>query len=296
VIPATVIGGYLGAGKTTLINHALRHAAGLRLAVLVNEFGALAVDADLIEAREDNLISIAGGCICCAFGDNLAGALANLAARQPAPDHILIEASGVAIPGAILATLSLIAGIRPNGAVVLADCETVRRNAANRYLGDTILRQLADADLVVLTRTDLVDAATREAAAAWLAGVASRARILAAEHGALPPDVLLGPRDAGDRTDHRHHADAAFESAVFAVDAPVDARALAARLAEGDFGIIRAKGFVPDRERGTMLVQVVGKRSSVSPAAERESHALVCIGRAGDLKRQALARLIAGAG
>ena len=77
-IPVTVIGGYLGAGKTTLVNHLLRHADGRRLAVLVNEFGSIAIDEDLIEAEEDGLISIAGGCICCSFGNDLIGAINDL--------------------------------------------------------------------------------------------------------------------------------------------------------------------------------------------------------------------------
>ena len=83
IIPVTVIGGYLGAGKTTLVNHLLRAADGLRLAVLVNEFGSLAIDEDLILARDDNLISLAGGCVCCSFGSDLMTALMDLQQMQP---------------------------------------------------------------------------------------------------------------------------------------------------------------------------------------------------------------------
>ncbi|MEC8387162.1 MAG: GTP-binding protein, partial [Pseudomonadota bacterium] len=86
-IPATVIGGYLGAGKTTLVNHLLRTANGLRLAVLVNEFGALPIDDDLIIAREDNLISLAGGCVCCSFGSDLMAALMDLSQLSPPPER-----------------------------------------------------------------------------------------------------------------------------------------------------------------------------------------------------------------
>ena len=77
-LPVTVIGGYLGAGKTTLINHLLRNANGLRLAVLVNEFGELSIDADLIEAEEDGLMSISGGCVCCAYGNDMIGVLEDI--------------------------------------------------------------------------------------------------------------------------------------------------------------------------------------------------------------------------
>ena len=90
-LPVTLIGGYLGAGKTTLVNALLRNAAGRRLAVLVNEFGALPIDGDLIEAEADNLISLAGGCVCCSFGSDLVAALGELRARVAAIDQVLIE-------------------------------------------------------------------------------------------------------------------------------------------------------------------------------------------------------------
>ena len=106
--PVILVSGYLGAGKTTLINNLLREPDGKRLAVLVNEFGELAIDEDLIEAKNDNLISISGGCICCSFGDDLSGALSDLAKILPTPDYILIESSGVALPTQIIANVGLL--------------------------------------------------------------------------------------------------------------------------------------------------------------------------------------------
>jgi G3E family GTPase len=93
-IPVTVIGGYLGAGKTTVVNHLLRHAAGRRIAILVNEFGDLPIDQDLIEAEGEDMIAISGGCICCSFGSDLTAALIKLSELTPTPDHVVIEASG----------------------------------------------------------------------------------------------------------------------------------------------------------------------------------------------------------
>jgi len=94
MLPVTIIGGYLGAGKTTLVNHLLRHADGTKIAVLVNEFGALPIDADLIEAQDDALISIAGGCVCCSYGNDLVQAMLDLAKLENRPDHLVIESSG----------------------------------------------------------------------------------------------------------------------------------------------------------------------------------------------------------
>lgn len=105
-LPVTIIGGYLGAGKTTLVNHLLRNANGARLAVLVNEFGELPIDEDLIEAQDDMMISIAGGCVCCSYGNDLTLAMLDMARMQPRPDHVILEASGVALPGAIAAAVS----------------------------------------------------------------------------------------------------------------------------------------------------------------------------------------------
>ena len=91
MLAVTVIGGYLGAGKTTLVNHLLRHANGAKLAVLVNEFGDLPIDADLIEGKSDNVISISGGCVCCSFGSDLIGALMDLPQVSSDIDHVLID-------------------------------------------------------------------------------------------------------------------------------------------------------------------------------------------------------------
>ena len=109
-LPVTVIGGYLGAGKTSLVNHLLRNADGVRLAVLVNEFGALPIDEDLIIAQDDDVISIAGGCVCCSYGSDMTAALLDMQALDPAPDHVLLEASGVALPGSIVGAISLLDG------------------------------------------------------------------------------------------------------------------------------------------------------------------------------------------
>jgi len=93
-LPVTIVGGYLGSGKTTLVNHLLRNANGVRIAVMVNDFGELPIDADLIEAQDGDVISLSGGCICCSYGDDLSLSLQKLRAQPTLPDHIVIEASG----------------------------------------------------------------------------------------------------------------------------------------------------------------------------------------------------------
>ena len=241
-VPLTVVGGYLGAGKTTLINGLLRGASGRRLAVLVNEFGALPIDEDLIIARSENLMSIAGGCICCAFGDSLTDALTGFAGMETRPDHILVEASGVAIPSSIAATASLVNGVELHGNVVLADAQTVRGRARDRFMGDTIRRQLAGADIVVLTRSELVDRDGMDAVTAWVASETGHDNVVTSTKRQVPVDVLLdlGPTTA--RASDVGHEDVFYDSLVLQPKTPLDARELARRLVDERLGVIRAEG------------------------------------------------------
>ncbi|MCB1339839.1 MAG: GTP-binding protein [Pseudooceanicola sp.] len=283
-LPVTVIGGYLGAGKTTLVNHLLRHAEGRRLAVLVNEFGALPIDADLIEAQGDDLIAIAGGCVCCSFGSDLTAALMQMCALDPAPDHVLIESSGVAIPGAIMATAALLDGIRCDGIVVLADGGSVRRAFDDPYIGDTIARQLAQADIVLLNKADLAAPDLAD----WLASKAPGAAVVPCERGRVPVEAVLGLGPQLVPQGHFHHADALFDSLVITPQG--DPATLARTLAEGGFGVVRAKGWMQGAQ-GMALIHTVGRQFSAEPAGADARAGVVCIGLKGQLDVEALRRL-----
>jgi G3E family GTPase len=267
-IPVVVIGGYLGAGKTTLINHLLRHAGGRRIAVLVNDFGEINVDADLIEGAEGGVLSLAGGCVCCAFGADLMGALDSLRDLDPRPDIVLIETSGVGLPGAVARSVGLASGLVAIGVAVVADAETLRARAADRYVGDTVLTQLRDADLLLLSKTDLAGEAETAAVRVWLAGVAPRAAVVTTDHGRAPPDLVLGPREAppaalaagqGEAATHAH-----FRTGVRRFAGPVDVAALAADLTAAGSDIVRAKGAVTDLDGRRKLLQVVGRRAAIT--------------------------------
>ncbi len=292
-LPVTVIGGYLGSGKTTLVNHLLRHNDGLRLAVLVNEFGDLPIDADLIQAEEDGLISISGGCVCCAFGSDLLGALEDLCAMDPGPDHVLIEASGVALPASIAATVGMIEGLRADAVVVLADVDQIQANAVHKYLSDTIERQLAQADILLLTKTDLATDAEVATVTDWLGHKAGTTRILPVRHGALPASALLGalPLPARHNGQSGGHGHTLFASTTLTPTAPVDAEALGRALA-CDATVTRAKGFV-DTGHGLALVHVVGARHSTEKVQGQHVIGLVCIGPKDGFDPDALHALVA---
>ncbi|MGC1440062.1 MAG: GTP-binding protein, partial [Burkholderiaceae bacterium] len=120
-LPVTIIGGYLGSGKTTLVNALLQQAqpdaanakAGLRVAVLVNDFGDIAIDASLIESADKNVMQLAGGCVCCTIGSDLVSTIVSLRETMTQIDHVLVETSGVALPGTVAATIRIATGIQP---------------------------------------------------------------------------------------------------------------------------------------------------------------------------------------
>ncbi|NKB55783.1 MAG: hypothetical protein GKS00_05550 [Alphaproteobacteria bacterium] len=282
-LPVTVIGGYLGAGKTTLINHLLRHADGLRLAVLVNDFGELPIDADLIESRNDNVISITGGCMCCAYGSDLMAALADLDRLEMPPDHLLIEASGVGLPDAIAQSVRLIPRYAIDGIAVLADAETVHKLGKDQYLQDTIERQLDAADVIILNKVDLASDEGLEKTRRWLSGRAPDSRIIEAVSANIPLSVLLGSGmehvfDEGQGEGHNHDH-ATHEAAVFTLDRPVEPEMLAKRLAAREVGLVRTKGFVQAPDGGFYTLQTVGRRWSVSeaPSSSALQGRIVCI-------------------
>ena len=280
-LPVTVIGGYLGSGKTTMVNHLLRHANGLRLAVLVNEFGELAIDEDLIEAEDDDIISIAGGCVCCSFGSDLTGALIEMAQLDPRPDHLLIESSGVAIPSAIVGSVSLLDGFRVDGIVILADAETVQANAQSKYMSDTVLRQLSDANIIVLNKTDLVTASDLKDTTNWLKQQNPNVGIVQAQQGAVPPQAVLDSFLEKPATSEGHHHTQNLEMTTLTPDTPVDVEALAQHLASDAHGLIRAKGFATSPSGQKMLIQVVGNRWEVSEAPDHRADGIVCLGYKG---------------
>jgi G3E family GTPase len=179
----TVVGGYLGAGKTTLINRLLAGAGDRRIAVVVNDFGAVGIDARLIRSRTADTIELTNGCLCCSRTDDLAAVMTALAAREPRPDHVVVEMSGVGQPSVVTAW-GWFPGFAPGATIVCADALSGRAWARDRWTGDVVLAQLRSADLVMVTKSDLAGEAATAAFETWLATAAPAAAIARAGPGA----------------------------------------------------------------------------------------------------------------
>lgn len=295
LVPVTVVAGYLGAGKTTMINELLAHDHGRRLAVLVNDFGAVNIDAALIADHDGQTISLKNGCVCCSIADELGDALDRVLALEPAPDQIVIEASGVADPANVAAYGQGWPGCRLDAVVVLADAETVQARSRDQFVGELVVRQLRRADIVIATKCDLVTEAGLAAAVDWLAETAPGAPILTRRAGRLEPELLLETAQPADRPPRQPPhagngpAEAAFDSAVVEVDGTLDRDRVEAALRDWPESVLRVKGVLrlDGPAGGLHVVHGIGRRWSIEPAPAGldSSHTgkLVVIGLPGTL-------------
>ncbi len=163
--PVTVIAGYLGAGKTTLINACLQTRGERKIAVLVNDFGEINIDAALIESQTETVLNLAGGCVCCSIGSDFMEALFELAALPNTFDHVLVESSGVALPLPIAQSIALSQSFEVAAIFVLGDQESISKHLQDTYVGDLVRQQLQQADCILLTKSDLMADGARSASA-----------------------------------------------------------------------------------------------------------------------------------
>lgn len=294
-IPVTTIGGYLGAGKTTLVNNLLSGEHGLRIAVVVNDFGAISIDEKLITSRDGEIISLANGCACCSIAGDLAEVLDRLARLAIRPDHILVEASGVANPSRV-AALAGSPGLETRKTIVVADAETVETHASDKFIGRLVRDQIALAGLIILNKIDLVDTLRLEATRSWMRAIAPDARLVETVQSVIPLDILfdtargtaVGPLPG----DFNETTDRPFESFCWSSPDRVDLDALREVVRRLPSTIVRAKGVIlaADQAAGTFVMQLVGRRWTIEPArsvsdAIRSEIVLISVGASLDERR-----------
>jgi G3E family GTPase len=278
-IPLTILGGYLGAGKTTIINRLLAGYHGKRLTVLVNDFGAINIDAGLIAEHNGDTISLANGCACCQLQDDALKQLQELAAQATPPDHILVEASGAGEPAKLAFLGYGITGLQLAGVYTAIDAETIAAKQNDKFTGRLVKRQIAQADFCLLTKADLTpdDGAAARALISQLTDAP-----LATPDDAVLADMLTGAPSALPlaAADAPLFADDLFDSFALTADAPLDVDKLEAVLTS--LPLLRAKGHC-----GTHRLQLVGDRYTLI-AADTRPAALVFIAAKGAIDWPAL--------
>jgi cobalamin biosynthesis protein CobW len=338
-VPCTVVTGFLGAGKTTLIRNILENAGGRRLAIIVNEFGDVGIDGEILKGcgvdacPEENVVELANGCICCTVADDFVPALDTILSRKPKVDHILIETSGLALPKPLVQAFqwpSVKGRVTVDGVIAVVDGAALADGrvasdldalAAQRTadasldhddpVEEVFEDQVACADLVILSKADLIDAAGAQRANAIVGEhLGPAVKVVPSTHGKVDPTVLLGLGLAveddidgrkthhDDELDHDHDE---FDSFVVEIPAISDPAVLAKRVetAAEQENVLRVKGFVEvDGKPMRLLLQAVGPRVNhyydrAWTAEDERRSRLVVIGLKG-IDRAAIEKILAG--
>jgi len=301
-VPCTVVTGFLGAGKTTLIRHLIANAKGKRLAIIVNEFGDVGIDGEILKGcgveacPEENIIELANGCLCCTVADDFVPALDQILAREPRVDHIIIETSGLALPKPLVTAFNwpaIRSRVTVDGVIAVVDGPAVAEGqfaddpealAAQKAadasvehdnpLEEVFEDQILCADLILLNKSDLVDAAGRARVKAEIAEHLPKAiKIVETAHGKVEPALIVGlgaaaesdlaarPSHHGEGEHDHDHDD--FDSVAVPLPAGLSPEELSARVAKAAEaeGVLRLKGFtaVPGKPM-RLVVQGVGRR------------------------------------
>ena len=315
-VPVTLLTGFLGSGKTTLLNRILNGKHGLRVGVLVNDFGAINIDAELVEGVEENTINLANGCVCCEIRDDLVKSIELLLSREDTIDYMILEASGVADPEGIVMTFlnqRYEQLLRLDSITCILDADGIFSHGDNEDLLGLKMRQIAFSDMVILNKVDLVGPEHIEVIKEWVDHHIKRIRFVEAVRCNVPLEILLAvgrfnPVNAvlqGDIkgiNDHGHHheqkaAKEVFDTWSYESAQPFSLEALRKMVQkELPASIYRCKGIVyaADTPEKRLTLQAVGRRTEIYELDEwgerTQRTQIVAIGESGGIDAHELNR------
>lgn len=271
-LPLTVIAGYLGAGKTTLINRLLAEDHGLKLLVMVNDFGAINIDAELLASADEDTIALTNGCVCCTMWADLFMAMGDALDRRPRPDHLIVEASGVADPARIANASIAEPEMTYAGIVTVVDGQAFESLSRDELVGPQICGQVSQSDLILVSKTMSLDPGFADTL-----NELSNAPVLLIEGAENLAALILGSIERTGpgvpKTAHPTHVSWSYTG-----DTRLNRKEIEFCLQHRPTGLFRLKGTIADHDSGFWEIHVVGDRVTISETASSSGTKLVGIG------------------